>query len=55
MRLLKLAIEMQKWDLAAHVVILGAITARQKENERLGGKKDRHQLKRQARGRRKQR
>ena len=51
MRLLKLAIEMQKWDLAAHVVILGAIAARLKENERDGGKKG----KRQRRSRSKQR
>ncbi len=39
MRLLKTAIEMQKWDLAAHIVILGAITARRKENDRYSGKK----------------
>jgi len=39
MRLLKMAIEMQKWDLAAHVVILGAITATRKDNDRHGGKK----------------
>ena len=31
MRLLRLAIETNKWDLAAHIIILGAITARQKE------------------------
>ena len=39
MRLLRMAIEMQKWDLAAHVVILGAITAREKEkDDPYGGK-----------------
>jgi hypothetical protein len=38
MRLLRLAIETQKWDLAAHILILGAITARQKENVRPYGK-----------------
>ena len=39
MRLLRMAIETQKWDLAAHVLILGAITARRKENDRHCGKK----------------
>lgn len=34
MRLLRLAIETQKWDLAAYVLILGAITARRKEDVR---------------------
>jgi hypothetical protein len=39
-KLLRLAVEMQKWDLAAHVLILGTITAvRRKQNERPGGKK----------------
>jgi hypothetical protein len=31
MRALRLAIETQKWELAAHALIPGAITARQKE------------------------
>ena len=39
MRLLRLAIETQKWELAAHVLILGAITARRKDNDRHRGKK----------------
>jgi len=51
MRLLRMAIEMQKWDLAAHVVILGAITARQKDNDRYSDKK----VKGQRRGRQKRR
>jgi hypothetical protein len=38
MRLLRLAIETQKWELAAHVLILGAIKARQSENDKPGGK-----------------
>ena len=38
MRLLRLAIETQKWDLAAHVLILGTIKARQKENGEPGSK-----------------
>jgi hypothetical protein len=38
MRLLRLAIETRKWELAAHVLILGAIKARQSENDKLGGK-----------------
>lgn len=33
MRLLRLAIETQKWDLAAHILIMGAITARQKQSD----------------------
>lgn len=37
MRLLRLAIETQKWDLAACVLILGAITARRKEDVRPHG------------------
>ena len=32
MRLLRLAIETQRWELAAHVLILGTIKARQKGN-----------------------
>jgi hypothetical protein len=39
MRLLRMAIETQKWDLAAHVLILGAIKARRKLNGRHRGKK----------------
>ncbi len=50
MRLLRLAIETQKWDLAAYVLILGAITARQKEDVR--PRSDRK--KRRPRGQRKQ-
>ena len=42
MRLLRLAIETQKWDLAAHVLILGAIRARQKQND-ISGKKEKRQ------------
>ena len=38
MRLLRLAIETRKWDLAAHVLILGAIKARQNENDKPGVK-----------------
>ena len=38
MRLLRLAIETQKWELAAHVLILGAIKARQSEHDKPGGK-----------------
>ncbi len=34
MRLLRLAIETQKWELAAHVLILGAIKARQSDNDK---------------------
>lgn len=33
MRLLRLAIETRKWDLAAHVLILGAITARRRQDD----------------------
>jgi len=33
MRLLRLAIETRKWDLAAHVLILGTITARRKRDD----------------------
>jgi hypothetical protein len=33
MRLLRLAIETRKWDLAAHVLILGAITAGRKRDD----------------------
>lgn len=33
MRLLRLAVETRKWDLAAHVLILGAITARRKRDD----------------------
>ena len=51
MRLLRLAIETQKWELAAHVLILGAIAARQRENDKPGGKKG----KRRSRGEEKQR
>jgi len=41
-KLLRLAVEMQKWDLAAHVLILGTITAaRRKQNDRSVGKKKR--------------
>ena len=36
MRLLRLAIETQKWELAAHVLILGAIKARQSEHDKPG-------------------
>lgn len=50
MRLLRLAVETQKWELAAHVLILGAITARQK-HDKPGGKKG----KRQPQGQEKQR
>ena len=39
MRLLRLAIETRKWDLAAHVLILGAITARRKHYDRPSGEK----------------
>ena len=38
MRLLRLAVETQKWELAAHVLILGTIKARQKENDEPGAK-----------------
>ena len=38
MRLLRLAIETRKWELAAHVLILGAIKARQSDNDKLGVK-----------------
>jgi hypothetical protein len=34
MRLLRLAIETRKWELAAHVLILGAIKARQSDNDK---------------------
>lgn len=34
MRLLRLAIETRKWELAAHVLILGAIKARQNDNDK---------------------
>jgi hypothetical protein len=34
MRLLRLAIETQKWDLAAHVLILGTIKARLSDNDK---------------------
>ena len=40
MRLLRLAIETRKWDLAAYVLILGAITARRKKND-VPGRKER--------------
>ena len=50
MRLLRLAIETQKWELAAHALILGAITARQKHGKP-GGKK----AKRRPQGQAKQR
>ncbi len=30
MRLLRLAVETQRWELAAHVLVLGAIKARQR-------------------------
>ena len=33
MRLLRLAIETRKWDLAAHALVLGAITARRKRDD----------------------
>ncbi len=33
MRLLRLAIETRKWDLAAHVLVLGMISARRKQND----------------------
>jgi hypothetical protein len=39
MRLLRLAIETEKWDLAAYILILGAIKARQKEDDKYGGGK----------------
>ena len=39
MKLLKLAIETQKWDLAAHVLILGVITARRKHDGKTVSKK----------------
>ena len=34
MRLLRLAIDTQRWELAAHVVILGTIKARQEQDGR---------------------
>jgi hypothetical protein len=39
MMLLRLAIETRKWDLAAHVIILGAIAARLKYDRPCGEKK----------------
>ena len=33
MRLLRLAIETRKWDLAAHVLVLGMISARRKQDD----------------------
>ncbi len=43
MKLLRLAIETRRWELAAHVLILGAIKARQIEHDKPGGKdKKRH-------------
>ena len=50
MRLLRMAIETQKWDLAAHVLILGAITAR-KDNDRHRGKKKKGRTRGQAKQR----
>ena len=38
MRLLRLAIETRKWELAAHVLILGTIKARQKQHDKAAGK-----------------
>jgi hypothetical protein len=40
MSLLRIAIETQKWDLAAYVLILGAIIAREKENSNTRGRKN---------------
>jgi len=40
MRLLRLAIETRKWDLAAHVLILGTIAARRREYDRKDEKKE---------------
>ena len=51
MRLLRMAIETQKWDLAAHVLILGAITARRKDNDRHRGKKRKTRTRGQAKQR----
>jgi hypothetical protein len=51
MRLLRLAIETQKWELAAHALILGAITARQKEYGKPSGKKRKKQIQGQAKQR----
>ncbi len=45
MRLLRLAIETQKWELAAHILILGAITARLKGNGKPSSKKKKGQPK----------
>lgn len=39
MRLLRLAVETRKWDLAAHVLILGMIAARRIENDGKGKRK----------------
>jgi hypothetical protein len=50
MRLLRLAIETQKWDLAAHVLILGAIAARQRDNDRVGSKQEKQQKAQQQQG-----
>lgn len=47
MKLLRLAVETQKWDLAAHVLILGAIRARQKQNDKPGSKQEKSQRKAQ--------
>ncbi len=51
MRLLRLAIETQKWELAAHALILGAITARQKDYGKPGGKKGKRRPQGQAKQR----
>jgi hypothetical protein len=38
MRLLRLAIETQRWELAAHLLILGTIKARQTQNGKRSSK-----------------
>ncbi len=50
MRLLRLAIETQKWDLAAHVLILGAIAARQRENDRVNNRQEKRRKAQRQRG-----
>ena len=51
MRLLPVAIQARKWDLAAHVLVLGAIIAREKENSNTRGKKNGRRIQRRSQGR----